>query len=151
MRQCTKHGSFGILGNCKCSDINGLYYENGDIAVLDCGVNAVAFGSVIKRLNIRDVSVDEVGLVDFDYVGGRLFDGLIAKFGEGSSGGDGVLCLLSQTTKKMLWFLFLDNGNPFCDEELFGDDIHLRSTNGAVFSIPVHRPQFIRVIKASEF
>ena len=142
---------YDLLSSCKCPDINGLYFENGDIAVLDCNANAVAFVSVIKHLNIRDVSVDEVGLVDFDYVWERLFGGLIAKFGEGSSGGDGVFCLLRQTTKKMLWFLFLDNSNPFCDAELFGDNIHLHSTNGAVFSIPVDRPEFIKVIKASEF
>ena len=59
---------YDLLSSCKCPDINGLYFENGDIAVLDCNANAVAFVSVIKHLNIRDVSVDEVGLVDFDYV-----------------------------------------------------------------------------------
>lgn len=140
-----------LLSSCKCPDINGLYFENGDIAVLDCNANAVPFVNVIERLNIGDVSIDEVGLVDFDYVGERLLGGFIAKYGEGSSGGDGVFCLLRQTTRKMLWFLFLDSSNPFCGVELFGDNIHLHSTNGAVFSIPVDRPEFIKVIKTFDF
>ncbi len=97
---------YDLLDDYRCPDISGLYYENGDITVLDCNANAVAFVNVIKHLNIRDVSVDEVGLVDFDYVGERLFGGLIAKFGEGSSGGDGVFCLLSQATKKCCGFYF---------------------------------------------
>ncbi len=140
-----------LLSDYKCPDINGLYYENGDIAVLDCSTNVISFVGVIDRLNIRDVKIHEVGLVDFDYFGERLFGDLIAKYGEGSFGGDGIFCLLSKTTKKLLWFLFLDNSNPFCDVELFGDEIHLHSTNGAVLSIPVDRPEFIKVIKASDF
>lgn len=140
-----------LLGDCKCPDINGFYYENGDIAVLDCNASAVASVNVVKRLNIRDIAVDEVGLVDFDYIGERLFGDLIAKFGEGSSGGDGVVCLLRKTTKKMLWFLFLDNSNPFCDVKLLGDNVLVHSTNGAVLSIPVDHPDFIKVIREPEF
>lgn len=140
-----------LLGDYKCPDINGLYYGDGSIAVLDCNTNEGAFVNVINHFNIRDLAVDATGLVDFDYIGERFFGEFIARYGEGSSGGDGVFCLFDKTTKKFLWFLFLDNSNLFCDVEFFENNILLHSTNGAIFSIPVEQPELIKVIRSSDF
>ncbi|RYF88003.1 MAG: hypothetical protein EON95_20985 [Caulobacteraceae bacterium] len=140
-----------FLADYKCPAINGFYYESGDIAIIDYNTKGRAVVNVIAHSNIYNVNIDAVGLVDFDYMGERSFGDVVARYGEGSSGGDGVFCLLSKDTKRMQWFLFLDNSNPFCNVEFFDDDILLHTTSGAIFSIPLDRPELIEVIRSPDF
>ena len=140
-----------FLDNHKCPAINGLYYEGGEITILDYISNGGAHFNVIACSNIRDLNIDAVGFVDFDYMGERFFGDFVARYGEGSSGGDGVFCLLRKETKKMLWFLFLDNSNPFCNVEFLEGIILLHSTSGAIFSMPIDRPENIEVIRNPDF
>ena len=48
---------YDLLSSCKCPDINGLYFENGDIAVLDCNAKSrsisPAFSIVCEKSRLR--------------------------------------------------------------------------------------------------
>lgn len=140
-----------LLEGLQCPLINGLYFENGDIVALDYRREAEARIVSVGRLRFRDIDLEAVGVVEFDYLGRRVFGDHEIRYGEGSAGGDGVACLLSRESNRVLWFLFLDNSNPFCEARIAEDTVLLTSTDGAVFSVPHARPEAIGVARAADF
>ncbi len=140
-----------LLEGLQCPLISGVYFENGDIVALDYRNEAEARIVPVGRLRFRDIDLEAVGVVEFDYLGRCVFGDHEIRYGEGSAGGDGVACLLSRESNRVLWFLFLDNSNPFCEAHIAEDAVLLTSTNGAVLSVPLAGPEAIGIVRSADF
>jgi hypothetical protein len=52
---------------------------------------------------------------------------------------------------ELVWFLFLENSNPFCKAIIKDHIAFVQSTNGVIFSIPIDNPQLVQVVKNPNF
>lgn len=138
-----------IFNNFQCPFINGIFLHNGEIFVLDYRNKNNATVDIVRKLNFFDDEVKKADLIDFDYMGQISYADYQIRYGEGSFGGDGVVGLFLKN--ELVWFLFLENSNPFCKAIIKDHIVFVQSTNGVIFSIPIDNPQLLQVVKNPDF
>jgi hypothetical protein len=140
-----------LLNRDQCPLINGLYLDDGTLIALNYENRGDVHFEVTDILNFDAIDIEETGVCDFAWYGQHLSAEHVVRYGEGSYGSDGVAGLFCRRSQKIIWFLFLDNSNPFCDARLSEDTVFLHTTSGAIFSIPIKQPQNISVVKGPDF
>ena len=129
--------------------INSLVYANGDMLVLESYkidnkhiLRTLCKSSIDSYFDYNDPSyVSSIAVtVLAENENYRAFGG------DGSMGGDGIIFVIDKQTKKPLWFLFLDNSDPF-DNIIFesDSDITVCSTGGLKISICITNPENMKV------
>ena len=134
-----------LIENFECPLINAIFFTNGDMLVLSNNnrhIEVLCKSTVESFFNYNDR--DSVSRFDIlkKYEEGRY----IINVGEGSYGGDGIV-QLKEKTGKLIWFLFLDNSNPFVKAELKNDLIRAKSTKDVKITIPIYNPEKITITK----
>ncbi len=67
--------------------------------------------------------------------------------GEGSMSGDGIVFVMDKAKEIPLWFLFLDNSDPFIEVQFDTFNIIVvKSTSGLTIRIPIDNPEKLKVI-----
>ncbi len=130
-----------LIGNNKCPLINAFFFSNGDMLVLN---NDNSYIGVLCKSSIESYFYynSEDSVSSFDILNKYETDKFIISIGEGSYGGDGVI-QLDDKSGKLIWFLFLDNSNPFIEVVLIKDYIEVISTKNVKFKIPILHPERI--------
>ncbi|MDM5249145.1 MULTISPECIES: hypothetical protein [unclassified Lysinibacillus] len=134
-----------LIENFECPLINAFFFSNEDILVLD---NNNEWIRVLCKSTIESFFKynDGDSVCHFDILKKYETDDFTVSIGEGSFGGDGIV-QLNDKTGKLIWFLFLDNSNPFIKAELENDSIQVTSTKGIKIKIPIHNPEKISIVK----
>ena len=138
-----------ILEDDECPFINAFFLENGELLALEsllAGAN--------QRIRVLCKSTitsffeynDEDYVISFDFQKEYENDKYIISGGEGSFGGDGVLCVRYKDTMKLVWFLFLDNSNPFDTIDVENECVLVKSTSNVSFKIPISHPEMITLV-----
>ena len=134
-----------LIDNFECPLINALFFPNGEMLVLK---NNNEYIRVLCKSTIESFFKynNEDWVSCFDILKKFETDNFIINVGEGSFGNDGFV-QLNNKTGKLLWFLFLDNSNPFIEVKLENDFIEVRSTKGITIKIPIYNPEKIYIVK----
>jgi hypothetical protein len=130
--------------------INSLAYSNGDLLIIGAyRVNK----SYILRILCKS-SLDSY----FHYNGESYVSHFAVPIseensqysvfaGEGSMGGDGIVFVMDKDKKIPLWFLFLDNSDPFEKIQFeTSNTIVVQSSSGLKIRIPIDNPEKMKVI-----
>ena len=133
-----------LLGAFECPLINAFFFPDGSMLVLNSNSSGI---DVLCRSDIdsffRYNNINSISSIDVykEYEN----DKYIARIGEGSFGSDGFVWLTNKE-RELVWFLFLDNCNPFNDVNIKNDLIEATSTMNIKIQIPTNVPENIVVI-----
>ena len=129
--------------------INSLIYANGDMLVLES--YKIANKHILRILCKSNID-SYFAYNDLSYVSSIAVsvseenEDYLVLAGGGSMGGDGIIFIIDKQTEKPLWFLFLDNSDPFNDVIFESDsNITLCSTGGLKISICITNPENMKV------
>lgn len=139
-----------IIEEYECPLINSLIYADGNMLVLEsyksrtgkytlrilCASTIESYFEHNPPTYVSSISVPASAEND-DYQ-------ILA--GGGSMGGDGVVFVMDKKTQRPLWFLFLDNSDPF-DSIVFDSETHIicGSTSGLKINFPILQPAEMKV------
>jgi len=129
--------------------VNSLIYANGDMLVLE---SYKIENKHILRILCKSSIDSYFAYNDLSYVSSIAVrvseenENYLVFAGGGSMGGDGIIFVIDKQTEKPLWFLFLDNSDPF-DNVIFESDSNITfcSTGGLKMSICITSPENMEV------
>jgi signal peptidase I len=132
-----------LVNDYKCPLINSFIFSNGDLLV----VENFKFGNNNKIRILCKSSIksyfdynEEEDVSYFDILSKDENETFIVYGGEGSSGGDGILYVIDKRNNQLLWFLFLDNSNPFIKVSIVKDEIVAYTTYDKEWKFPIFSP-----------
>lgn len=139
-----------ILDEYEYPIINSLLYANGDILVLRSyfiedkyKMRILCKSTINSYFDYNDKNI--VSSFSVPVCVENKYYSIYA--GEGSWGSDGIVFVIDKVKNEPVWFLFLDNSNPF-EEVIFetSDIISVRSSLDVKLRIPIKEPSKIKVI-----
>ncbi len=136
-----------LIKNYQCPLINAFFFANDDMLLLESLLDETQSIRVLCKSTLTsffDYNNNDY-LTSFDLLEKYENDDYIVNVGEGSFGGDGVICVSNKNTKDLIWFLFLDNSNPFHSVKINNDCVIAKSTKNICFNIPILKPQGISI------
>ena len=132
-----------ILDEYEYPIINSILFSNGDMLVLrsyfigsDYKVRVLCKSTIDSYFDYNDKNA----VSNFEVPIHEENESYSSYAGEGSWGGDGVMYVMDKVKQEFVWFLFLDNCNPF--EEIVFDtsDTILACTSEVKLRIPIKDP-----------
>jgi hypothetical protein len=138
-----------LLNNYKAPLINSIIFSNGDLLVLEnsvcddvCEVRILCKSTIESYFEYNDD--DEVS--DYDILAKSENEKYKVFSGEGSYGSEGFVYVINKISNELLWFLFLDNSNPFDKVHIYEDNIVAVSTSGKEWRISILHPNEISIL-----
>lgn len=136
----------------ECPGVNGIYYPNGSVHLLDVNVNWVADDKYIVKFmeetSINDLcdSMDIDCWNDCNVLFSKEYDkfGIKVISGESDYGDDGFIAVID-CHDKLVWLAFFDCSNPFDDVSVDESLVYARSTNGTMWEFPISSPKDVVV------
>ncbi len=133
-----------LIDNFECPLVNAIFFPNGDMLVLknsNFNIDVLCESTIDSFFKYN--SHDSVSR--FDILNKFASNDYIVSVGEGSFGGDGFV-RLDDNNGNLIWFLFLDNSNPFINAEVKNDCIEVVSTSDVKIRIPINKPENICIV-----
>ena len=133
-----------LINNFKCPLINGIFFPNGDILVIE--KNNVSIRVVCKTTVESYFLYNSVDCVTkFEILVRNSNNKYTVGGGEGSWGGDGII-LLEDNIGNLIWFLFMDNLDPIINITIIDDFIEAKNANNLIIRVPINTPQDIYIV-----
>jgi hypothetical protein len=138
-----------LINNYKAPLINSIIFLNGDLLVLEntvyedrCEVRVLCKSTLKSYFDYNND--DEVS--DYDILTKSENEAYKVFAGEGSYGSEGFVYVIEKTSSDLLWFLFLDNSNPFDKVHIHEGNVVAVSTLGREWTIPILHPDKISIL-----
>ena len=137
-----------LIQNEECPLINALFLSNGEMYVLESQMGDNPIIRVLCKSSIESYFEfnDTDYITSFDVHQNIETEAFIISIGEGAFGGDGIVYLTNRDTESLMWFLFLDNSNPFDSAKIENNNVIVKSTKNLSYSIPIFQPELISLL-----
>ena len=133
-----------LINNFKCPLINGIFFPNGDILVIEN--NNVSIRVVCKTTVESYFLYNSVDYVTkFEILVRNSNNKYTVGGGEGPWGGEGII-LLEDNIGNLIWFLFMDNIDPIINITIIDDFIEAKNANNLIIRVPINTPQDIYIV-----
>ncbi len=131
--------------------VNSLMLSNGELFILEYPSFNQQKVRILCQSTIESYFKynDEDDTTSFDILTKYENEDYQAFVGEGSMGSDGIIYLIRKSDKKLLWFLFLDNSNPFIKVSIQDDKIVAFNSKEQKWILPISNPQNISIERKS--
>ncbi|MFV0344936.1 MAG: hypothetical protein ACK5IQ_01585 [Bacteroidales bacterium] len=130
--------------------INSLAFPNGDLLVLSgYKVNKNYILRIICKSSLESYfHYNDKSCVSHFAVPTVVTNSEYSVFaGEGSWGDEGIVFVMDKSKETLLWFLFLDNSNPFEEVKFETSNIIIvQSSSGLRIRIPIDNPESLKVL-----
>jgi hypothetical protein len=130
--------------------INSLAYSNGDLLILNgYKINKSYILRILCKSSLDSFFHynDESYVSHFSVPVSEENSQYSVFAGEGSMGGDGIVFVMDKGENKPLWFLFLDNSDPFEKIQFEASNIIIvESSSGLKIRIPINNPEKMEVV-----
>jgi hypothetical protein len=126
---------------------NGLYFANNKSFFIRLKFNDGVRIDVIKEFDLEAFHLSDpewVTSIDITKIA-QLEGGHYFCCGEGANGSEGFFALLD-SEKNLLWVVYFEELNPFCDFTIQGNTAIVNSTSGIAISLDLVNPKTMAII-----